>query len=249
MEENIDIFIICGGLGKRLRQVTKQNPKILTVINNETILEYQIEMFKFIQKKRFILATSYLSEKIIDFIKTHDIQKEVVLSHSDSLLGTRGAIKKAIEDHSPISSVFFVLYGDVLCKINPIEMLQQFPKNSNGLILTTFVQNTSGFGTLIFNEKMKITEYKKKANIIKPGFVDGGVYIFNKNIISSFPKNKIFSLENEVLQKLINLYGFKYDGPWIDAGTPSRLTQAKKIFNKSEELEWIKQSSLCSHTD
>ena len=102
MKENIDIFIICGGLGKRLRQVNKQNPKILTVINDKTILEYQIEMFKFIQKKRFILATSYLSEKIIEFIKTHDIQEEIVLSHSDSLLGTGGAIKKAIEDHSPI---------------------------------------------------------------------------------------------------------------------------------------------------
>jgi len=230
MKENIDILIICGGLGKRLRQVNKQNPKILTVINNKTILEYQIEMFKFIQKKRFILATSYLSEKIIDFIKTHDIQEEVVLSHSDSLLGTGGAIQKAIEDHSPISSVFFVLYGDVLCKINPIEMLQQFHKNSDGLILTTFVQNTSGFGTLIFNEKMKITEYKK-TNIVIPGYVDGGIYIFNKDIISSFPKNKIFSLEYEVLMKSIKLYGYKYNGPWIDAGTPSRLTQAKKIFN------------------
>ena len=60
----MQVVILAGGLGTRLRPITEKVPKPMVEVHNRPFLVYQIELFKKQGFTDFLILAGYLGEKI-----------------------------------------------------------------------------------------------------------------------------------------------------------------------------------------
>ena len=90
------VVILVGGLGTRLRSLTKTTPKPLIKINDTPFIEYLIKFYSISGFKKIVLLTKYKSSifvkkyhgKVIDNIKITCINDKQFLGTSGSLLNS-----------------------------------------------------------------------------------------------------------------------------------------------------------------
>ena len=61
--EKVDVVILCGGLGERLRPVIKKQPKVLANIGGKAFLDILINNVLQYGLRRIILSVGYLKEQ------------------------------------------------------------------------------------------------------------------------------------------------------------------------------------------
>ncbi|MCJ7509172.1 MAG: sugar phosphate nucleotidyltransferase, partial [candidate division Zixibacteria bacterium] len=109
-------LILCGGLGKRLRPLTRKIPKSMLPVAGKPFLEYLIKLLKQNGIKEIILCTGYLHNKLKDYFGDGEkFGVNIQYSREHFPLGTGGAIKNA---EKLIKSRFFVLNGDSYINLN-----------------------------------------------------------------------------------------------------------------------------------
>ena len=72
INKSLQVLILCGGKGERLRPLTETIPKPLIKIKNKPILSYVIKHLKSYDLNRYIFATGYKSNILHTFIKKND---------------------------------------------------------------------------------------------------------------------------------------------------------------------------------
>lgn len=224
------IIILAGGPGTRLRGTLGDLPKPLAPIGNKPFLEY---LFTFIANQGFtdvIISLGHGAEAIREFLRNgpmlglnieHAVEKE--------LLGTGGAIKFA----EPLieSDDFFVINGDTYFEVDLREMLR-FHKARGALATMALAhkENTGRYGSVSIDKANKIIAFIEKVDEGRARYINGGMYVFSREIFGYIPANRVSSLEREVLPALVGkgLYGFPGDGYFIDIGIPEDYEKAKK---------------------
>ena len=144
-------------------------------------------------------------------------------------MGTGGALfglkKKNIND-------FILLNGDSLFPINYVE-LQKVAKNKIGSIGITKNRDYKS------NNKLNNLDLNKQTLVFnnKSQLMNGGVYFFKKKFLKLI-KNKIFSLENDLIEKLIQqkkLNGLVLNSFFLDIGTIGSYTKSPALLKKNFE--------------
>lgn len=230
----IDVYILCGGLGKRLRSVSKQCPKPMIKIGDKPFLDILLDYMARKGFKRFILGIGYradLFKKYYTNYKNKDIS--ITFCAEKFPLGTGGAVKKA--EKKIKSNLFLVLNGDSFCEFDPMDFLKfHRVKNAVISILLRKIKNAADYGCVKLDKQGKITSFDEKNSRNANCFINAGIYIFNKNIVSLMPEEKVFSLERDFFPAIIgnDCFGYKKSGFFIDIGTPERYFKAKKYLIK-----------------
>ena len=62
--ENVKIFILCAGEGRRLRPHTENQPKCLVSYRGKPLLQYQLEVFKQFNLENITLIGGYHSDAL-----------------------------------------------------------------------------------------------------------------------------------------------------------------------------------------
>ncbi len=227
---DIDVLILCGGKGKRLKSVVSDKPKPLAEIKGKPFLDYLLEYLKKNNFIRFVLCIGYKSGQIKKYYKNKDTGIEILFSNEKIALGTAGAVKNA--EHKIKKNPFMVMNGDSFCKINFDEFLNFHlrKKGIASMVLVNAKKPIKDFGTVKMDRFNRIIEFKEKNNSKKQGFVNAGVYLFDKKILKMIPLNKNVSLEYDIFPKIKDCFGFISNDEFIDIGTPERLNHAKSIM-------------------
>lgn len=254
--KDIDVVILCGGLGKRLRAAVNDRPKPIAEIKGRPFLDLLMDYVSSFGFSRFILCIGYKGELIryyyenghisphqfssSCYLREHDkvllknwcgdISGGVLFSEENSPLGTAGAVKNAKRFIK--NSPFIVMNGDSICKLNLIEFLEfHMSKNALVSIALTASMDVSSFGTVELDETQRIIRFSEKTKSSDSNnLINAGVYIFNKEALSSIPENKNYSLEYNLFPKLDRCYGYITNGELIDIGTPEGYEMAKKTL-------------------
>jgi NDP-sugar pyrophosphorylase family protein len=184
--KNIDVVVLCGGKGERLQAVVKDRPKVMAEIHGRVFLDILIEHALSFGLRRFILCSGYRSEYIETYYQNRKKTFELVFSRESSPLGTGGAVKNAqklIENDT-----FMVMNGDSFCRVN-LNHFYDFHMARHSLlsIVAARIDNSEDFGSLSIDDSGKITAFQEKAGETKE-FVNAGVYLFKKEILSLIPK-------------------------------------------------------------
>jgi D-glycero-alpha-D-manno-heptose 1-phosphate guanylyltransferase len=224
------IIILAGGLGTRLRGVLGNLPKSLAPIGNKPFLDY---LLRFIVKQGFkdvIITTGYGSEAIKRYFGNGSVVGlRIDYTCEKELLGTGGAIKLA--ETMIDSDDFIVMNGDTYLEVDLDEMLR-FHKARGALATMALAhkENTSRYGSVRIDKDNKVITFIEKDDEGRSRYINGGMYVFRKEILGCIPANKAFSLEREVLPTLVGkgLYGFPGEGYFIDIGIPEDYEKAKK---------------------
>ena len=71
----IDVIILAGGLGTRLRSVVSELPKCMAPVCGKPFLSYLLDYLKQYEINKVILSVGYLRDSIIQFIDNHKDSK------------------------------------------------------------------------------------------------------------------------------------------------------------------------------
>ena len=226
--KNIDLVILAGGKGTRIKEFTGNKPKPMVKFNNIYFLQYLINsLSKFSFNKIYIL--SGYKHKIIfnNFHNKFFNLTKVKCLKEQNLMGTGGALlnlkKEKMND-------FILVNGDTIFDIDLKNFTKVCKKKNLGAIaLTTNKKNTNSLKLNNLGIKNQKLVYQKKGK-----YINGGIYFFKKKILNLLPIKK-FSLENDFLPKIINkkLINAKYyDNFFLDIGTPKYFKISEKKLKK-----------------
>ncbi|MFH1306939.1 MAG: sugar phosphate nucleotidyltransferase [Candidatus Micrarchaeota archaeon] len=230
------VVILCGGKGTRLREETEFKPKPMVEVGGQPILVHIMKIYAKYGQKRFILALGYKGELIKEYFHSRDIlDHDITLNLADrsqdkihtnpsrkfdwevtfadtGLEASTGARIKKVEKYIDTDN-FFVTYGDGLADID-ISSLAKFHIEQKTIATLSGVRPPSRFGLLEIDDT-KVKKFREKPLIEE--YVNGGFYVFHKNVLSRLSADDSCSLEKEPLSKLAldgELSIYKHNSFW-----------------------------------
>ena len=226
----MDLVILAGGKGTRLKKLIKNIPKPLAEFNKIKFLDYLLNFYcKFNLKNIYIIA-GYKGAQIYKQYNNSERNFVKISCYIEKTpLGTGGGLRLI---KNKLSKNFFVVNGDSLHHFDIFELIKLKSKNYQVLALTKLtkvLKNEKKYNNLLLKKRgVFISRAKKNINI------SSGVYLFDKSIFKYFNK-KIISLEDDIIFKLINekkiLGIIKKNNFFLDIGTPKDFKKAnKKLF-------------------
>jgi NDP-sugar pyrophosphorylase family protein len=224
----MDVVVLAGGLGKRLKPKTGDTPKVLAAVRGTPFLDILFQNLSSEGFKRVILCTGYKAQEIEDRYRTSKFNLDIQFSREEAPLGTGGAFKLA---KSKVQSpVFLGLNGDCFCSVSFRDFVcfHQKQKALASLVLTK-LDDKGDFGSVALNDKKQIISFQEKVHLASSPLVSVGIYCFQKEIFDLMPPRNAFSIEHDFFPKLINkgFYGFVTEHKFLDIGTPDRYEQAQ----------------------
>ena len=230
IKQKIDVVILCGGLGTRIKKLSKGIPKSLIPINKKNILTYIINEIKKYNFNKIYLLTGYKSKLFKRYNKVKPYLIPIECLAEKKLMGTGGSLyqlkKKKIND-------FLLINGDSLLLTNYLDLVNLNKKKIGSIALTKNKNYKSNNKLANLSLKKNLISFTKKEKLM-----NGGVYFFKKNFLNLI-KNEFFSLENDLLENLIrkkSINGISANNFFLDIGTSKNLKEAPKIlfdrFNK-----------------
>jgi NDP-sugar pyrophosphorylase family protein len=157
-------------------------------------------------------------------------------SIEQKLLGTGGAVKKA--EGLIAGERLLVMNGDTLVGVN-LRKLVKFHRSQRAWATLGVVKvaDDRRYGTLKMDHDGRITAFLEKTEREtskdrkdKKRPINGGVYVFEKKLLSKIHARWPISLENKVFPWLAagrKVYGFVSDTYFVDIGVPDDLRRAQ----------------------
>ena len=224
MDEKIDLVILAGGKGSRIKKFLNNKPKPLAIFNKKYFLNYIINSLSKYNFENIYILTKFKSQKIFRiYHKKNKNLTKIICVKEKKFMDTGGALnvlKKKVND-------FILVNGDTIFDIDIIQLIKTHKKNYLGVM--------SVIKKKINNDKLNNIKLTKK-NIVnfsnKNNLTNGGIYFFKKKFLKYVP-NKICSLENNILNKLIKenkILGKKFNNFFIDIGSKDNFSKAEKLL-------------------
>ncbi len=225
----IDAAILVGGIGSRLGKITKKIPKPLVKIDKKRFLDYLLVKLSKYNFRKIYLLCSYKKNLFFKFYNNKIIHKSKIQCIDEGIFkGTGGALFKL---KNKVSENFILLNGDTFFDINYQDLINTNIKKFYACLGLTKVKSYK-YNKKIINLKFTKNNTLKFSNK-STDLMNGGIYLLNKKIFR-FIKNKNLSLENDVLNKIINqnrVKGKLFNKNFVDIGTPKNLSFIKKNSN------------------
>jgi len=225
----LDVVILCGGMGSRLRAAVSDRPKPMARIDQRPFLDILIKFFAGFGFRRFVLCAGYMSQVIRDYYASRTGPYKFIISDETAPLGTGGTIRNA--EQFIQSDPFLVANGDSFCPVDLPEFYS-FHEANQALMSMAVVKadETNDYGTVLLDDARRIVSFEEKKQSHRRCCINAGMYFFRKDVISLIPQKTRFSLEHELFPMLVeqDSYGFISPGPLVDIGTPGRYEWAKK---------------------
>jgi NDP-sugar pyrophosphorylase family protein len=232
--QNTKAVLLVGGKGARLRSVVSATPKPLASIGERPFLELLVRQLSYQGIRRLVMSTGYLAEEIESAFGNGSAW-DVAIEYSKELrpLGTAGAVKFA-EHHLFGVSDFLVMNGDSFMEID-FHQLIRFHRDSGGLatIAVLRMKNEMRYGTVRVDSDGRVSGFSEKIGGDPTGFVNAGVYVFNRRIFDHIPEGPA-SLEKDIFPELLRhgIYALEQQGVFIDIGTPEDYARAQALSER-----------------
>jgi len=224
---NIDLVILAGGKGSRIKKLLGKYPKPLLKFNKKHFIQYILNNKSKYNFKRIIILCGFRSSFF--FKKFHEKKinlTEIICLKEKKLLGTGGALSKLknlkVKD-------FVLINGDTIFDIDIPLLISSLKKDCIGTVALT--KNKKQVSKKLNNLNLKSSLITMKEN---SKLMNGGIYFFKKNIFK-YVQNKRFSLEDDLLPKLISMKkinGKVFNNFFIDIGSKNYLKIAEKKIKK-----------------
>lgn len=227
--DQIEVLILTGGFGTRLRSVVNSLPKPMAPVNGRPFVEYILQMLIRQGFKNYCFLAGYLSDEVIrHFQDGQRFGVQIRYSVEDAPLGTGGSVKKGIE--SSDFSHFLILNGDSFFGIDYTKLL-----NAEGVSMAlSFVHDISRYGGVVLKNGF-VEKFQEKSPEKDPGYINAGAYFMTKDMLKEMPETAQFSLEKDFFSKVAGqhqLRGFVFQGPFLDIGIPEDYQRAGQFLSQ-----------------
>ncbi|MCK6549012.1 glucose-1-phosphate cytidylyltransferase [Myxococcota bacterium] len=256
----VPVFVLCGGLGTRLREETELRPKPMVPVGNHPILWHIMRTYAHHGFKKFVLCTGYKSEVIKSYflnygsmnsdftvdlksnnVTVHSVDHEndwsVTLAYTGELTMTGGRVARASEKYLGDAKYFAVTYGD---GVTDADLGSEFDFHvAEGRIGTVLgINPPSRFGELKLAGS-EVVEFAEKPDL-HDSWVNGGYFFFKRDFREYLSKDESCILEREPLVRLARdkqLSIYRHPGYWACMDTQRDREELEKLW-KSGKAPW-----------
>lgn len=226
------VVIMAGGLGTRLKDLTKEVPKPMLKVGHDPILQHIIANFKQYGYNKILISVNYKSEIIENYFQdglAYGVKIDYI--RENKRLGTAGGIKLA-EDY--IDKPFFVINGDIFTNLNVDNMMKFHIENKFDITVGTRKHSFQIPYGVIETENNYIKHVKEKPKI--KYLINAGVYCLNPNLIDFIPDNEYFEITDLIDICIKNggkVGSYEITDYWMDIG---RMEDYNKVNNDIYDL-------------
>jgi glucose-1-phosphate cytidylyltransferase len=255
----MEVVILCGGKGTRLKEETEFKPKPMVEVGGIPMVIHVMNVFSNYGFKDFILALGYKGNVIREyFLNWHQMNQDITIDMAQnettyhrhhktldwqvSLIDTGeetlkgGRLKKVSKFIT--GGQFFVTYGDGVGNIDIKKLIASH--NSMGKTGTfTGVHMPSRFGGVRLTEQGEIESWKEKP--IHKDYINGGFFLFNSVFLDYLTEDDDCELEGEPLETLaeekqLNMY--QHDGVWYCMDTYRDYEELNSLWYRNQ-CKWV----------
>ena len=222
------VFLLAGGLGKRLRPLTDSTPKPMLKVGTKPILENILNQFISAGFHNFYISTHYMAEKVQKYFGDgSNWGVSINYVHEEKPLGTAGGL--GLLPNNLIDLPILIMNGDLLTKIDFIELLN-------------FHLQEGGDATMCVREfdfqvpygVVNVKDHRVTSIVEKPVhrfFVNAGIYILSQSMLNEIDGINYLDMPQLLEDKIKNLGQinmFPVHEYWLDVGQMDQFSQAQR---------------------
>lgn len=227
----LPVAILAGGLGTRLRPISKNIPKALIEVAGRSFICRQLDYLRTQDIKRIVICIGHLGDQIERVVGDGGAFGLDVCYSPDgaTLLGTGGTLKRALP---MLGERFFVLYGDsfLLCDFHAVQ--QAFIRSGQRALITV-LHNSDRWGksNALFSDG-RIVEYNKRWPRREMEYIDYGLGILSADALSDYRAGQPFDLADVYHQLSLagQLAGHEVRERFYEIGSLEGLKEAEAYF-------------------
>lgn len=239
LDPPMDALLLAGGFGTRLRPLTYTRPKPLLPVAGRPMLEWALERLP-PEVDHVVVAVNWLAEELERHFEARNEGREMrcTVVREAEPLGTAGAVKNCQEHLT--SDRFFVINADIVSDMDLGAQLRQHLET--GARTTIALKRVPadqtvhyGVATLDDEDPRRIRGFVEKPATPEQApsdLINAGAYLLEREVLDLVPAGKMVSMEKEIFPQLLDggLYGWAFDGTWVDVGDPARLREATRVL-------------------
>lgn len=229
--KDLNVVILVGGLGERLRPLTDSLPKPMLPIRGVPILEYQINLLRRYGVRNIIICGHYMFEKIKEhFSDGRKFGVNITYVDEPQPLGTGGALKNA---GPHIKSGRFLLFnGDIATNINVAKLIQfHLGKDALATLVLRVSDHIRDSDAVETDETGKVMRFVgRNQDEIKTA--NTGIMMFSRDFLDFIPDG-VSNLEKDNIARLIGtgkIYGLLSNDYFKDIGTLDKYKKVQEDF-------------------
>lgn len=228
-------FLVCAGLGTRMKPLTETTPKPLVPLNGKPLLAYVFDHLRKTDVKNVTVNTHHLPDKMRDFLRSIS-DFSITESYEPVLLETGGGLVKALPTLG--EKPFFMINGDAFWNDGTANTLQQLEQQFDAgkmdillsLIPVSRMTLTGGVGDYDILPDGQLRRNKEK----KGTHMFTGIRVLTPAIINGGTEEKFSFLKNmDEAEANGRLYGFEMMGDWHHISTPDDLKRVENFLKNN----------------
>lgn len=217
-------LLLAAGLGTRMKPFTFFKAKACLPLLNVPFLHYPLQYLRAVGITDIVINLHAHPESVRSAAKQFPGQLDLQFSFEPEILGTAGAIRKALG--TELKEPFLVMNSDMLMDI-PLDkvMLQHKRLEADITMVLMEEKEFSQYGKVYFEMESGSESPLRFAGIHEgtgTGYHYTGLQIINPGIVELIAPDKKSELFKDIYLSLIGrkrIYGFVYESFWHEAGT------------------------------
>ena len=227
----IDVVIMAGGRGSRLKPLTDSIPKPLLEIDKKPIMEYVLDNLVSFGIENFWVSINYLGDQVVSYFGD-GTNKNITIEYvsEPTPLGTVGALSKISNfKHDYV----LITNSDLICNLNYEDFLNVFLNENADLAVLTIPHSVSIPYAVIELEENTVKSLKEKPTYNYP--TNGGIYLVKSKVLSLIPKETFFNatdLIDKAIEENLKVISYSFSGYWLDIGRTEDFNRAQTEIKK-----------------
>ncbi len=230
----MQIVILAGGEGSRLRPLTSDTPKPLVRMLGEPVIKRLLSLLFTSGFREATVADYYLADKLEESLGEFSNGMKLRYVREEAPLGTAGCVRKAWNGTDDV----LVVSGDSVCGFDFNKICRYHKKMSADVTIVTHkVADPREYGLVTADEKGGVIGFLEK-----PGYdscltdvANTGTYVISADVIARIPKDEKTDFAMDVFPQLLKedkrLFAYTESKIWHDIGDiPSLLNCQRELL-------------------
>ncbi len=248
MESAKTSIILAAGRGSRLKELSLENPKPMTTVQNQTIISNLISHLINNDLRKIVVVVGYMAEKLKQHVTDHFMDQAEIIFVENDIFDKTNNIYSLFLAEKYLSDGFYLFEADVFCENPLIKRLTDCP--SEDIILIDRWQSPMEGTVVAVDDKDTVTAMYLKRNQhegfdFKEKYKTINFYRIGKQFANHFFIDK---LKQHIASQDVNSYyeliikeavdnGYQFHGlsaeglKWWEIDTYEDLQLAENIFN------------------
>ena len=223
-------FVLCAGMGSRLRPYTDTRPKPMVTVRGKPIIDHILDKLVTAGVTNVTINLHYMGDILKNHVSKRDDIK-ITFSEETELLETGGGLKYALHT-MPKNDPFFIINGDAFWTEDETNIFTQLSQSWNRDDMDVLL-------ALQPIEKMKLTkgvgDYtmdggKATRSMTQDGdLMFAGIRLCHPRVFENSPDGAFTFLQlMDQAEKNERLYGSMFQGDWHHISTPEELDRVNE---------------------